>query len=213
VRSTIPTLALVVAAMAPLAGAGDHPPAPEPSSPDREWRLSIAAGSHNVSWPFRALRPLHPSVLTCVETPVARTRFGEVPLRLSVAGFSDRDFNLDGAILALESGYRFSLPGGLRPEASASLGYMASRDTRTGFRQIDGAWRSVRGDVQSAMVFGAGVSVELTLRGHSWPSGIVLAYRWLVQTPYVRTEEPLMAHGVWSVGATFQIRSGRRQGR
>ena len=212
-RSIIPTAVLLVATVAPAAGAEEQPRSPESGHPGREWRLSIAAGSHNVSLPLQFLRPAHPAILAGLETPLTRTRLGEVPLRVSVVGFSDRDFSLSGAQCALETGQRFHLVGAFYPEASVILGYMASRDMRPGFRQVDARWTNVRGDVQSSLVFGAGVSVELAPRGRSWPSGIVLAYRWLAQTPYVRTEEPLMAHGVWSIGAKFRIRSGGRQER
>lgn len=205
---SITSIAALLAATLPLTAGAEEPSAsPGPPRPDREWRLSIGAGSHNVSWPLRTLRPVHAAGLTSVETPLARTRFGDVPLRLTVAGFSDGDFNLGGGLVALEGGQRFRLPGGVRPEASLVLGYMGSRDTREGFRQVDGDWERTRGDVQSSLVFGAGASVELALRGPASPSGVVLAYRWLVQTPYVRSEEPLNAHGVWSVALTFPFRS------
>ncbi len=212
-RSIISTGVLLVATVAPAAGAEEQPRGSESDRPGREWRLSIAAGSHNVSWPLQFLRPAHPAVVASLETPLTRTRFFEVPLRVSVLGFSDRDFSLSGAQFALETGQRFRLFKSIYPEASVILGYMASRDTRQGFRQADARWTSVRGDMRSSLVFGAGVSVELSPRGRSWPSGIVLAYRWLAETPYVASEEPLMAHGVWSIGAKFRIRSGGRQGR
>jgi hypothetical protein len=210
----IPTTVLLAATLVPITAAEGMRRGPAIDEPGREWRLSIAVGSHNVTWPLRIVSPPHPAVLTCVETPIARTRLGEVPLRLVAGGFSDRDFNLDAALFMLESGQRVRFRGRLRPEASVMLGYMGSRDTRRGFRQASGgAWRSVRGDVQSSLVFGAGVSVELALPGHSWLSGIRLGYRWLAQTPYIRNEYSLNAHGVWSIGATLPIRSGGRAGR
>jgi hypothetical protein len=172
----------------------------------KAWRFSGEAGSHNVTWPFLIWHKVHPALDVAADTPYYRWKYGEFPLRARLGGFFDRDFNVNGFLLDIETGHRFTAPFGLFGELCLFAGYLGTRDDRPAFEQTrDGAWRETPNDVRSSLAGGASITIGYDFDKLLFPMELFFRYRWFVQYPYAPPDYPIMGHGIWSAGVAFKL--------
>ncbi len=169
--------------------------------------VMLSLGSHNISWPFQILTPAHPLVKLGIEFPLCRTSFGYVPCRFNAGGFINKDFDLHGLFLNVESGFRAESNLGLFAELTASVGYLHTFEGRqTYFRDEEGRWREATDWGRPNFLGGFGLGLGYGLERFNIPVQQYSQYQWFIQAVYVKHDIPLMAHGMWDFGLAYHLK-------